>query len=262
MKTSTSNAFRPFVRRVLLRTTRAERLAEFYHHVLGLVPERNPRAENETSLVHPGTGEMLITLVESPAARPAPLGTPGLFHTAFLYPDLNDWMAAVSRALRTTPGLAGAADHGVSWAVYFSDPDGNGIELAWDKPSEEWPWRGDRIQMTSLPLPLNGILASAAKTPSANTGTFQIGHLHLQVADLQEAGAYLNEFGLHITQSDYPGAVFMARGTYHHHFAINTWRTHPQANPPGNYTGLIGWDVANTDGSVAFIDFQTAVSAA
>jgi catechol 2,3-dioxygenase len=260
MKTPTSNAFVPVVRRVVLRTNHAERLAGFYQQVLGLIPERDPRAENETSLVHPGTGETLITLVENPTARPAPASAPGLFHTAFLYQDLNDWTKAVSRVVRTTPGLAGAADHGVSWAVYFADPEGNGIELAWDKPAEEWPWRGDRIQMTTLPLPLNSILANAANSPP-NVGNFHLGHLHLQVADLEEAGAYLDKLELHITQSDYAGAVFMARGNYHHHFAINTWRTLPHAVRPRNCTGLIGWDIANTDGSVAFIDFQTSAVA-
>jgi catechol 2,3-dioxygenase len=112
--------------------------------------------------------------------------------------------------------------------------------------------------MTTLPLPLNSILANAAKIPTG-TGTFNIGHLHLQVADLMETGAYLDKLDLHVTQSDYPGAVFMARGIYHHHFAINTWRTSPHAVRPGNCTGVIGWDFAKTDRSVAFIDFQNSV---
>ena len=254
MKNQTSPYY-PVILRVLLRTTNAARLADFYQKALGLVPRRESTAANTTSLVHPASGETLLTLVESPTSRPAPAGAPGLFHTAFLYPDLDDWVSAVSRVTRLTQGLSSASDHGVSWAFYFSDPDGNGIELAWDKPVDEWRWHGDRIQMTSLPLPLNSILMRQVKS-SLETGKFQIGHLHLQVADLNEAGYFNDLMDLHVTQSSYPGALFMARGSYHHHFAINTWRARPHAIHPENATGLAGWEVARSDGSTHFIDYQ------
>lgn len=136
----------------------------------------------------------------------------------------------------------GASDHGVSWAVYLEDPDGNGLELAWDKPANEWPWRGDQIQMVSQALPLRSILLKG-ETDRDSIGAFGIGHLHLQVRDLGEVDAYQNRLGLRVTQSNYPGALFLARGHYHHHLAINTWRTKLRATRLENATGLVGWDM-------------------
>jgi catechol 2,3-dioxygenase len=246
--------FHPVVRRVVLRTPDAARLTVFYEKALGLVPRRVSEAAAETNLVHPSSGEVLVTLVEDPAARPSPAGSPGLFHTAFLYQDLDGWISALGRAAGHLGGLTGASDHGVSWAVYFADPDGNGIELAWDKPTSEWPWNGDRIQMTSLPLPLKSILTKPLKS-SSGTGAFRIGHLHLQVADLKVAGYFSELLDVRVTQSDYPGALFMARGNYHHHFAINTWRTHPKAVRAENAAGLAGWETQRSDGSTFVIDY-------
>ena len=259
MTTPDSTSFIPVIRRVVLRSNNAERLADFYQHSLGLVPRQDSPGSHDLSLLHPGSGEVLITLIEDPAARrPAP-GAPGLFHTAFLYPDMADWRSAVRRVIRLTPGLQGAADHGVSWAVYFTDPDGNGIELAWDKPANEWPWHGERIEMVSLALPLNSILLEGSGQRGSD-GIFHIGHLHLQVADLCVAGDFCRRFDLRVTQTDYPGARFMARGLYHHHLAVNTWRTRPVRDVSRCPLGLIGWDMTNRDGSTVFINAETSLA--
>lgn len=235
----------PVIQRVMLRTQNAARLATFYHNMLGLLPNSNTSNPRLISLIHPLSGTELLTLIQDPGARPAPPQAPGLFHTAFLFPEVADWGNSVKRAVNLSNGAYGASDHGVSWAVYLADPDGNGIELAWDKPPHEWPWRGDRIHMVTRPLPLRSILLD--QTSHAHTsGAFFIGHLHLQVRDLELAETYQERLGMHITQSDYPGALFMARDGYHHHFAINTWRTNPQIHLPANAAGLIGWEMAET----------------
>ena len=244
-----SPSFIPVVRRVALRTRHAARLASFYQQALGLVPQRDVPDSQDVSLRHPGSGELLISLIEDVSASPPPPGAPGLFHIAFLYPDLADWRAAVRRAARLTAGLQGAADHGVSWAVYLADPDGNGIELAWDKPSGEWPWHGERIQMVSLPLPVNSILLESGGHREGD-GMFHIGHLHLQVSELGVAGELCRRFDLRVTQADYPGARFMARASYHHHLAVNTWQTRPAAGVCPNALGLIGWDMTVGDGTM------------
>jgi catechol 2,3-dioxygenase len=70
--------------------------------------------------------------------RPAKNST-GLFHTAILYPERKDLAIALKRLIDANYPLTGAADHGVSHAIYLDDPDGNGVELYWDKPKEEWP---------------------------------------------------------------------------------------------------------------------------
>lgn len=230
------------IRRVVLRTTNALRLAEFYHEVLGLMPREDSLNPPGIALHHPVTGDGLLSLIEERNARPSPSWAPGLFHIAFLFARMEDWRVAVRRAIALPGSFQGASDHGVSWAAYFSDPEGNGLEFAWDKDPGEWPWHGDQISMVTRPLPLRSILLPDTGEPE-KLGPFGIGHLHLQVADLKDADAYRTNLGLRVTQADYPGARFLARGRYHHHLAINTWRTNPRASRPENATGLVGWDM-------------------
>jgi catechol 2,3-dioxygenase len=99
---------------------------------------------------------------ESRAGRPPAPGTTGLYHVAFLYPTKADLARAIRRVTRFGVRLEGAADHGVSLAVYFSDPDGNGIELYWDRPAAEWPRdAAGQLAMTTDPLDLPALLALA-----------------------------------------------------------------------------------------------------
>jgi catechol 2,3-dioxygenase len=92
------------------------------------------------------------------AARPAP-GTTGLYHFAILYPDRAALAAAVRRVLEHGVAIEGAADHGVSEAVYLRDPDGNGLELYRDRPENEWPRTDDgTIAMQTRPLDLPALL--------------------------------------------------------------------------------------------------------
>ncbi len=99
---------------------------------------------------------------ESAGGPPPPRGTTGLYHLAILYPTRSDLGRALRRLLDHNVGLDGASDHGVSQALYLHDPDGNGIELYWDRPREEWPLRPDgSLAMVTEPLDLPGLLAAA-----------------------------------------------------------------------------------------------------
>ena len=91
---------------------------------------------------------------------PAP-GTTGLYHTAILYPERADLARAFKRLLEHGIMLDGASDHGVSEALYLRDPDGNGVELYWDKPQAEWPMRDGELQMVSERLDLDALLSLA-----------------------------------------------------------------------------------------------------
>src|SRR5437016_6593429 len=91
-------------------------------------------------------------------APPPPRGTTGLYHFAILYPDRTALARAVRQVLDRGVPLDGAADHGVSEAVYLRDPDGNGVELYRDRPESEWPRAADgTIAMQTLPLDLNAL---------------------------------------------------------------------------------------------------------
>ena len=95
-------------------------------------------------------------------APPAPQRAAGLFHTAILYLERKDLAVVLGRLLDAEYPLTGASDHGVSEALYLDDPDGNGVELYWDKPQKEWP-RDERgqLMMYTRALDLQGLLAAA-----------------------------------------------------------------------------------------------------
>jgi catechol 2,3-dioxygenase len=95
-------------------------------------------------------------------AGPAPVRAAGLYHTAILYPERRDLAVILKRLLEAGYPLSGASDHGVSEAIYLNDPDGNGVELYWDKPKAEWPVdKKGALQMATDPLDLDGLLVLA-----------------------------------------------------------------------------------------------------
>lgn len=95
----------------------------------------------------------------SKGAGPAPINTAGLYHTAILYPTRKDLAIILKRLMDANYPLTGASDHGVSEAIYLNDPDGNGVELYWDKPKEQWPVDAEgNLMMVSERLDLEGLL--------------------------------------------------------------------------------------------------------
>ena len=103
----------------------------------------------------------LNTWYSKNGSPPSPRST-GLFHTAILYPTRKDLAVALKRLVKAGYPLTGASDHGVSHALYLDDPDGNGVELYWDKPREEWPIEGEGgIAMVTEPLDVNELLRLA-----------------------------------------------------------------------------------------------------
>lgn len=99
---------------------------------------------------------------QSKGSAPAPRNAPGLFHTAIVYPERKD-LAGILRRLRELGyPLSGASDHGVSEALYLDDPDGNGVELYWDRPKEKWPQKSDgSLEMYTRPLDIANLLKEA-----------------------------------------------------------------------------------------------------
>ena len=93
-------------------------------------------------------------------APPPPTKSTGLFHTAILYPTRKDLAIAVKRLFDARYPLTGASDHGISEAIYLDDPDGNGVELYWDRPKEEWPFDSNgHLQMFTKPLDIESLMA-------------------------------------------------------------------------------------------------------
>src|ERR671935_3054460 len=107
-------------------------------------------------------------LWESKGAGPPPPGSTGLYHFAILYPTRAELADALRRLMKADVPLEGASDHGVSEALYLRDPDGNGVELYWDRPRDQWPRASDgSLKMITAPLDLGALAAAAevAETP-------------------------------------------------------------------------------------------------
>lgn len=145
---------------VHLKVADLERAIGFYSGVLGFrVMQRMGSAAAFLSAggYHHHIG---LNTWESKGGGPPPPGATGLYHVAFLYPDRRSLAVAVRRVLEHGVPLEGAADHGVSEAIYLRDPDGNGVELYRDRPREEWPREADGgLTMFTRALDLDALLA-------------------------------------------------------------------------------------------------------
>lgn len=147
---------------VHLKVSDLERAAAFYQGALGLDVTQRYGSQAVFLSADGYHHHVGLNTWESRGGRPPAPGSTGLYHVAFLYPTRADLARAVRRAAQFGVSLDGAADHGVSQAIYFRDPDGNGIELYWDRPVAEWPRDAQgNLSMTTDPLDLADLLALA-----------------------------------------------------------------------------------------------------
>jgi len=150
---------------VHLKVADLERALAFYRGVLGF--ELTQRYGHQAAFLAAGGYHHHIGLNtwESQRGSPPPAGTTGLYHLAILYPTRAELADALRRLLAAGIPLEGASDHGVSEALYLRDPDGNGVELYWDRPKEQWPRSSEGgINMTTNPLDLESLLKEAPET--------------------------------------------------------------------------------------------------
>jgi len=144
---------------VHLKVSDIQRALDFYCGVLGF--ELQQMFGKQAAFISAGGYHHHIGLNtwESAGGQPPPPGTTGLYHVAILYPTRADLADALKRLVANKVQLDGAADHGVSEALYLHDPDMNGIELYWDKPEAQWPRNADgSIAMTTQRLDLNDLI--------------------------------------------------------------------------------------------------------
>jgi catechol 2,3-dioxygenase len=145
---------------VHLKVSDLQRSIDFYCGLLGF--ELMLRYGAEAAFVSAGGYHHHIGLNTwySKGQPPAPETSPGLFHTAILYPQRKDLAVALRRLLDAGYPLTGASDHGVSEALYLDDPDHNGVELYWDRPRDQWPKDAEgKLTMFTHRLDIQGLLA-------------------------------------------------------------------------------------------------------
>ncbi len=224
------------IRAVELGVSDLSRSADFYAQALGLPLIAR---ENGTALLG-ADGEPALVLSEIGDPTVLSPGASGLFHVAWLHPSRAALADTLRRLARARWPLEGAADHGVSEAVYLSDPDGLGIEVYADRPRERWARTPDGgVEIVTLPLDLEDLLAQSLAEPSdtvaAGTG---VGHVHLKVADVGRASIFYDEDVGFEEQARMPAAAFLGAGGYHHHIGLNSWQSEGARRAPDTAPGL------------------------
>ncbi len=172
----------------------------------------------------------IVTLQHSPGLKHASPHAAGLFHTAVLFDSREALAAAVYRVAQQYPGsFTGSSDHLVSNAFYFDDPEGNGVELYWDRARTEWSWTHGQVEMATIFLDPNRFLRENLTEQALAVPAFGdavLGHVHLSVGDVASAREfYVDRLGFDATASLGDQALFVSAGGYHHHMAMNTWRS-------------------------------------
>ena len=223
---------------VMLKVGDMKLMTDYYQRALGL----DVVAEQDGGLYLGRLTTPLVHLAPAPGLNIPGRGEAGLFHTALLFEGQSSLAATVASAAQYEPqSFVGSADHLVSEAFYFTDPEGNGIELYWDRPREAWSWDGSNVVMDSLALPpqkyLQDHLTQESVEGQRGTGA-GVGHVHLQVGDVQSAhDFYVGTLGFEKTAGWHGQALFVSAGGYHHHMAMNVWNSRG-AGPRRDTLGL------------------------
>lgn len=229
----------PYVERVHLKVMNIETSLEYYEQIIGLrIKEKFERIVHLTA-----DGETVLLTLEQPEGvtlkQPR---TTGIYHVAFLLPSRTEF-ARFLQHIRDERIDYGASDHEVSEAIYLRDPDGNGIEVYRDRLPEEWGWKGEEVVMRTDPLREMDVLEEADGTWRQMPQETVIGHVHLHVRDLEKTQLFYEKgLGFNL-MTQYPGALFMATGGYHHHFGLNIWNGEGAPAPKETSAGLKMCDV-------------------
>lgn len=215
------------IARVDLRVRDVARALQFYRDVVGL--EVVDEDETHATLRSAG-GPVFLTLDSTGVTSMADPSATGLFHHAIRFPTRHSLGDALARLAEAGYSI-GAGDHLVSEALYIDDPDGNGVELYWDRPVDQWPSPTEEmvIPMATLPVDLESLLEEgrgpAAVGEPASAGT-DMGHVHLQVSDVDATtNFYSRELGLDLIAKLGREAGFFSSNGYHHNIGANTWRS-------------------------------------
>ncbi|HKB32510.1 MAG TPA: VOC family protein [Candidatus Dormibacteraeota bacterium] len=223
---------------VELKVLDLEREVDFYER-FGLT-----RIEDGAGSATLGTGgRPLLRLKVLPRGQERPRHTAGLFHFAILLPREEELGGFLRRSLEERLPLTGTADHFVSQALYFDDPEGNGIEVYADRPRNEWRYPNGRLSIGTDHLDFERLLRIAGQPQQKFSSDTVLGHMHLNVADLDSSQAFYESMGMELTAEAGHIMRFMSWDGYHHHLGINLLEGRGAAPVDAGVRGLQGFEI-------------------
>jgi catechol 2,3-dioxygenase len=225
---------------VQLTVSDLARAVAWYQSALGL---RIHELEAPMATLGDGTTTVLVLSEDSAAAHPGRHS--GLYHYALLYPSREELARAALRLGATRTPIEGASDHGTHEAIYLADADGLGIELAADRPREQWPSPGEEFSRGPAPLDLHGLLSTVAREAPADhvAPGLRVGHVHLHVGSIERGLEFYRDTVGFDVQALLPTAAFVSAGGYHHHLGFNTWLGEGVPPQPRDVIGLRYWTI-------------------
>ena len=163
----------------------------------------------------------LLSLTALPGGRERPPHTAGLYHFAILLPGEQELGGFLQRTLEERLPLTGTADHFVSQALYYDDPEGNGIEVYADRPRSEWQYPNGRLNIGTDHLDFERLLRIAARPEKKFSADTVQGHVHLNVGDLDASQTFYESLGMDLMAEAGHVMRFLSWDGYHHHLGIN-----------------------------------------
>jgi catechol 2,3-dioxygenase len=229
---------------VELKVLDLEREVEFYER-FGLNRIEDGR---DTATLGAG-GSPLLRLKALQGGRQRPRHTAGLFHFAILLPREEELGGFLRRALEERLPLTGTADHYVSQALYFDDPEGNGIEVYADRPRSEWQYPNGKLNIGTDHLDFERLMRMAGAPQKKFSSETVLGHMHLNVSDLDGSQTFYESMGMELIAEAGRVMRFMSWDGYHHHLGINLLEGRGAAKVEPDVRGLQGFEVRRVGGA-------------
>lgn len=227
------------LRRVTLKVLDLSAQIAFYRQFGFQLADEVPTSATLTA----GSFELTLSALKN-GHSPRP-HTAGLFHFAILLPHRESLGSFVRYALDHSWSFVGGADHLVSEALYFSDPEGNGIEVYADRPRERWTWKNDKVVMDTLPLDLDALAEISSQDWLGFPPAARLGHMHLTVGHLDATQTFYESLGLRLT-ADWGPFRFLSWDNYHHHVAINLLAGARAAPVTPDISGLASFSISHS----------------
>lgn len=234
-----------FVSHVKINVQDLNRSLPFYQQVVGF--ELLERTDNRAVLTADGKTSIL-SLEQPEGVTPKKGRTTGLYYFAILLPKRSDLADFVFHCVENNIRL-GSSDHLVSEALYFNDPDGNGIEVYIDTDPNTWTWQNGQVAMAVDPLNFENLLKEGKQGAWKGLPSDTVmGHIHLHVAEIPETKRFYEKgLGFETVLDFGHQASFLSTGKYHHHIAINTWNGAGAPRPAENSAGLVSFTLKYPD---------------